>query len=152
MSKKPVITICSSANFYKKAVGVQHQLEKQGYKVVVPHTANKMKESGNFDAAHYRTWLKDSSTYDRKAWLMREHFKEVENGDIVLVINEEKHGIKNYIGGNVLIEMALGFYLNKPIYVLNDIPEESPFLEEIIGMQAIPMHGDLSVLTKNLTA
>ncbi len=149
MSKKPIITICSSANFYRKAVDIQKRLEENGYKAIVPHTAEKMKKSGNYDASHYRTWLKDSSKYSRKTWLMREHFKEVENGDVVLVINEQKHGQSNYIGGNVLIEMALAFYLNKPIYIYNDVPDKSPFQEEIIAMDAIPLHGDLSVVLKN---
>ncbi len=140
---KPVITICSSANFYKHAVEIQKELEKLGFKAIVPHTAEKMKKSGNFDASHYRTWLKDSSKYDRKTWLMREHFKEVENGDVILVINDEKNGKADYIGGNALIEMALAFHLGKPIYLLNEIPEGSTFLEEIIAMGAIPLKGDL---------
>lgn len=80
---------------------------------------------------------------------MREHFKEVQNGDIILVINNEKHGQANYIGGNVLMEMALAFHLGKPIYIFNDIPETSPFLEEIIALGAIPLQGDLSPLIKN---
>ena len=151
MSKKPVITICSSANFYHKAVEVQQELEQHGFKVIVPHTAEKMKKTGNYDASHYRTWLKDPKHYDRKTWLMREHFKEVASGDIVLVINEEKHGQKNYIGGNVLIEMALGFYLGKLIYILNDVPDQSPFLEEIIAMQAIPLRGKLLKMIKEIS-
>lgn len=55
--KKSVIAICSSANFYRQAVDIQQQLQKLGYKVIVPHTAEKMKKSGDFDASHYRTWL-----------------------------------------------------------------------------------------------
>jgi hypothetical protein len=147
--KKPVITICSSADFYKKAVVVQSELQTHGYKVIVPHTAKAMKKSDNYDASHYRIWLKDAKKYGRKTWLMREHFKEVEAGDIILVINEEKHGIANYIGGNVLIEMALAFYLNKPIYLLNNMPKESPFLEEIIAMQPILLGGKLNSLIKS---
>ena len=148
--KRPVITICSSADFYRQAVDIQKQLQKHGYKVIVPHTAEKMKKSGDFDASHYRTWLKDNQDYHKKTWLMREHFKEVENGDIMLVINNEKHGQTNYIGGNVLMEMALAFHLGKPIYIYNDIPDKSPFLEEIIAMEAIPLHGELSVMVESL--
>jgi hypothetical protein len=147
MSKKLTITICSSANFYKKAVKVQTELENLGYKVIVPHTAEKMKKSGNYDAAHYRTWHKDPKYYSRKTWLMRKHFDEVVAGDIILIINDAKHGQPNYIGGNVLMEMALAFHLKKPIYLFNDIPSKSTYLEEIIGMEAVPMHGDLKVIT-----
>ncbi len=149
--KRLSITICSSANFYKKAVEIQSFLEEHGYKAIVPHTAEKMKTSGNYDASHYRTWLKDAAKYDRKTWLMREHFGEVEQGDGVLVINEEKNGQANYIGGNVLIEMALAFYLHKPIYILNDIPKDSKFLEEIIAMQPIVLKGKVTDLLDHLT-
>ena len=114
MSKKPVITICSSANFYRQVVEIQAQLQKHGFKVIIPHTAQKMKRSGDYDVSHYRTWFKDSKDYHKKTWLMREHFKEVVNSDIILVINNQKHGIDNYIGGNVLMEMALAFH---PIFL-----------------------------------
>lgn len=146
------ITICSSANFYKQAVAAQTFLIEHGYKAIVPHTAELMKKSGNYDAAHYRTWLKDETKYDRKSWLMRGHLAEVEKADAILVINETKHGIKNYIGGNVLIEMALAFYFYKPIFILNDIPKESSFLEEIIGMEPIKLNGDMSKLLTHLSA
>lgn len=67
--------------------------------------------------------------------------------DAILVLNYEKHGVQNYIGGNVLMEMALAFYLKKPIYILNEIPEQSNFLEEIIGLNPIVLRGDLKKLT-----
>ena len=148
--KKPVITICSSANFYRKAVELQQLLEKAGYRTIIPSTAQKMKASGDYEASHYRTWLTNTDDYHKKTKLMRTHFKEIENGDTILVINEEKHGVANYIGGNVLIEMALAFYLDKPIYILNDIPEQSTFLEEIIAMAPIVLHGSSKVLLDNL--
>lgn len=150
--KSVVVTICSSANFYKKVMQLQSQLEKHGHQAIIPHTAEKMKKSGDYDASHYRTWLKDADDYHKKSSLMRGHFKEVEKGDVLLVVNEEKHGAKNYIGGNVLIEMALGFYLNKPIYILNDIPEASNFLEEIIAMEPVVLKGDTEKLLELLAS
>jgi hypothetical protein len=54
------ITICSSANFYRQAVDIQTLLEKVGYKVIVPITAEKMKQSGDFDVSHYKTWFADA--------------------------------------------------------------------------------------------
>lgn len=138
---KPIITICSSANFYKQAVDIQTQLEKTGYKVIIPATAEKMKQSGDYDVSHYKTWFADANDYHKKAALMRGHFDEVEKGDAILVLNYEKHGVPNYIGGNVLMEMALAFYLHKPIFIINEIPEQSAFLEEIIGLQPTVLHG-----------
>lgn len=140
------ITICSSANFYKQAVEIQEELEKAGYKVIVPKTATKMKKSGDYNVDHYKTWFADANDYHKKAALMRAHFEEVEKGDAILVLNYEKHGVKNYIGGNVLMEMSLAFWLKKPIFIINEIPDESAFLEEIIGMSPIALHGKSEAL------
>lgn len=139
-----VVTICSSASFYTQAVVVQKQLNQDGFKVIIPATAEKMKKSADFDVSHYKTWFGDAKDYYKKSELMRGHFHEIEKADAILVLNYEKHGTKNYIGGNVLMEMALAFYLKKPIYILNEIPEESSFLEEIIGLNPIPLHGNLN--------
>jgi hypothetical protein len=141
---KKTITICSSANFYQRVIEIRNQLEDMGYQTIVPVTALKMEKSGDFDASHYRTWLANDDDYHKKAELMRKHFDEVTNGDAILVINEEKHGKANYIGGNVLMEMALAFYQKKPIFILNGLPHESAFEEEIKGMTPILLHGDLS--------
>ena len=148
----PKITICSSANFYRQAVDIQAQLEKEDYKVIVPVAATKMKESGDFDVSHLRTWLADANDYHKKAALMRGHFDKVAEADAILVLNYEKHGVQNYIGGNVLMEMALAFYLNKPIFIINEIPAESAFLEEIIGMGPIVLHGKIDSLPREYEA
>jgi hypothetical protein len=74
---------------------------------------------------------------------------EIAKADSVLVLNYQKHGVDNYIGGNVLIEMAIAFYLGKPIYILNDIPQESPFVEEIIGLNPVVLHGSLESIKQN---
>lgn len=145
------ITICASSSFYKDVINIQSTLQKAGLVVFIPATAKKMKESGDYNVDNYKTWFGNASDYSKKAMLISDHFDEIEKGDITLVLNYEKHGIQNYIGGNVLMEMAIAFYLKKPIYILNDVPAESPFLEEILGMQPITLHGDLQpLITKSL--
>jgi len=141
-----IITICSSASFYRQAVDVQAELERAGYTVIIPENAELMKQRNDFEVTHYKTWFEDAKDYHKKATLMRHHFQEVKKADAILVLNYEKHGVPNYIGGNVLMEMSLAFYLNKPIYVLNEIPEESSFLEEIVGLGSIPLHGKIENL------
>lgn len=145
-ASKPIITICSSASFYKQAVEVQEQLNGLGCDVVVPSVATRMKESGDYDVSHYKTWFADADDYHKKAELMRTHFEKIAKGDAILVLNYEKHGVQNYIGGNVLMEMSLAFWLNKPIFIINEIPEESAFEEEIKGMQPTVLHGDATQL------
>lgn len=137
----PTITICTSASFYRQALDIQEKLQQQGFEVIIPLTANKMKESGDFDVSHYRTWLNNPGDYDKKARLMRAHFEEIAKGDAVLILNYEKNGKQNYIGGNVLMEMSLAFWLKKPIFIFGEAPEDSAYLEEILGVQPVFLHG-----------
>lgn len=142
------ITICSSVNFYKQAVDLQAELEKLNFVVVIPAIAETMKKSGDYEVSHYKTWFGDAHDYYKKTALMRGHFAKVAKGDAILVLNYEKHGVANYIGGNVLMEMAVAFTLNKPVFILNEIPTESSYLEEIIGLEPIVLHGKVDALPK----
>jgi hypothetical protein len=137
------IAICSSANFYRQAVDIQFQLEKLGYRVIIPASAERMKKSGDYDVDRLKSWFGNDKDYHKKVSLMRGHFAEIEVADSILVLNYQKNEIPNYIGGNVLMEMAIAFYLNKAIFILNDVPEESTFLEEIKGIEPIVLHGKL---------
>jgi hypothetical protein len=142
------IALCSSANFYRQLVDIQAKLEKLGYRVVIPATAEAMKKSGDYDVSHVKTWFSDDKDYHKKSLLMKSHFKEIESVDSILVLNYEKNGLPNYIGGNVLMEMAIAFYLNKSIFIFNEIPKESTFLEEIKAVGPIVLQGKLEQLSK----
>lgn len=142
--KNKTIVICSSASFYKQVVEVQKQLKELGFKVRVPLTVNKMKSTGDFKVETYKTWMERPQDYKRKAYLTKKHFKEVEKGDVVLILNYNKNNKDGYIGGAVLSEMAVAFYLKKPIYILNPIDESSSFKEEILGMFPKIIKGNLS--------
>ena len=146
---KPGITICCSSNFYRHAGKVQEELEKRGFKVFVPETVPIMKQRNDFDVSHYKTWFANEGDYPEKARLMHAHFDEIArpDADAILVINDEKRGIPNYIGGNVLMEMAIAFHLKKPIFILNDLPAESAYMEELKGMLPVVLKGKLDDLT-----
>lgn len=142
------IVLCSSANFYEHVNKLADELESHGFNAVVPHNAQKMRESGDYDPAYYKTWYDDAKDFDKKADFMRRHFDEVAAGDAVLVVNDTKHGVDGYIGSNVLLEMGLAFYLRKPIYVLNPVDKKLPNYEEIYGMQCIFLGGDIAGIQK----
>jgi hypothetical protein len=146
--ERPIITICASSSFYRQAVDLQEELGKLGFSVIVPVMADEMKKTNNFERTFFQPWLTDPTQYSVKADLMRGHFDKVAKADAILVINGEKHGVPNYIGGNVLMEMALAFHLGKPIFILNEVPEESAFKEEIHGMLPITLQGNVADLPK----
>lgn len=81
---------------------------------MTPHTAEVMKQTGNFNVDDYKTWFNDPGDNHKKTAVMRGHFEEVAAGDAILVLNYEKHGQANYIGGNVLMERRLLFSLVSP--------------------------------------
>ncbi len=140
---KKTIVICSSASFYTQAVEIEKQLKILGFKVKIPLVANKMKKSGDFNVDTYKTWNERPEDYKIKSYLTKKHFIEIEKGDIVLVLNYKKNVKDGYIGGAVLCEMAIAFYLKKPIYILNKIDESSSLKEEIYAMSQKIINGDL---------
>lgn len=145
MNKDKTLVLCSSVAFYKHVAAIADELEASGFtSVVIPKTARAMRERGDYDTQQYKTWYNDANDYDKKADFMRSHFDEITAGDAILVVNDEKHGAPGYIGPNVLMEMSLAWYQQKPIYVYNSLPEKSPFEEELKGMSPIELSGDLS--------
>ncbi len=142
MSK--TLVICSSANFYEHVAAIADELWAKGITVVIPKSARAMKEKGDFTVQ--KTWYDNPADYTKKADFIRSHFDEITAGDVLLVVNDTKHGIDGYIGPNVLMEMSLAWYQQKPLYLLNPFPEDSPFQEEIKGMAPTIIHGNLDLL------
>lgn len=90
---------------------------------------------------HIRDVQGDDQTFTKiKNRLTKENFQNVEDCDALLILNYSHRGIENYIGGNSFMEMVVAFFLNKPIYLLNDIPEGMTFTEEIKSLFPIVVH------------
>lgn len=141
------ITICCSLSFLQQAQTVKHDLQSLGHEVFLPETFDLAKTEGIIDA---KAWffLQEATKKDViRADRMRLHFNKVELSDAVLVLNYDKKGTTNYIGGNTFLEMGVAFWLKKPIFLLNSIPESVGYVEEIEGMQPTIISGDLSKVT-----
>lgn len=145
-SSQPTLVLCSSADFYEKAAKIQAELATLGFRVVIPAVAEQMKATGDYDVSHYKTWLADPNDFAKKAELIHGHFDEIAGGNAIIVLNETKRNTKNYIGSNVLMEMAIAFHLRKPIFVINDLPEGMPYDEELRGLLPFVLHGKLNEL------
>lgn len=139
--KKKTIVICASASLYKQIIPIEEELKSLGYKVIIPMTAKKMKKLNDFSLN--KSWYTNPKDYDRKRYLMNTHFKEIKKGDAVLIANFDKDKNKKYIGGNVLMEITIAYYLKKKIFLLFDIDPESAILEEIYGVDPTILNGDL---------
>ena len=62
---------------------------------------------------------------------IREFWNAMQGADAVLVLNLDKHGIANYIGGNTLMEMGFAHVLHQKIFLYHPIPEIPYYKTEI---------------------
>lgn len=100
-----------------------------GYGVSVTET-----DTRKFSPAKYQKW---------KAEMIKADGKIIQANDAILVLNFEKNGQKNYIGGSVFLEMFKTFDLGKKIFLYNPIPE-SMLKDEIIGFGPVIIYRDLT--------
>ena len=130
-----IITICASLSFFDMSLSVKKELEKLGHTVLWPLGMERRLKG----IPH----TKEPVIHGRA---IRLHYRKIKKADAVLMVNEEKNGIKNYIGGNTLIEMGFAYVLKKKIYLLNPIPEGVSWKEEIVAMQPVVLEGNLKLL------
>lgn len=75
---------------------------------------------------------------------IREFWLKMQNLDAVLVLNLERKGIPNYIGGNTLMEIGFAHVLDQKIFLYNPIPEIDFYKSEIEAVKPVILNGDLT--------
>ena len=133
-----ILIICSKA-FYKDIMPIKTKLEEMGHIVELP---NSYYESD----AEKKSWeLGEKEHAKFKERMMKMSRDRIGNMDVVLTLNFDKNGMKNYIGGATFLEVYEAFMQNKKIYLYNDIPEGLLY-DEISGFSPIVIHGDLGLI------
>jgi len=137
------ITLCGSIKFAGKLVEVYRELEKLDHQPmmhedmfgVADGTARELEDiKNNVEHAEIK----------RKYGYIKWWYDSIKNSDGILVLNYDKNGIKNYIGGNTLIEIGFAHVNNKKVFLLNPIPKEAPYIDEIKAMVDVVLNRDLS--------
>lgn len=137
------ITICGSIKFADKFVEIYNNLKKMGHEPQIDEhmfgiadgTAEELIDARNH-GEHYKIKIK----YD----FIRAWYKLIIKGEAILVLNFDKNGIKNYIGGNTLMEIGFAHVNNKKVFLLNPIPDEVSYKDEIKAMADVILDGDLN--------
>jgi hypothetical protein len=75
---------------------------------------------------------------------LRVHYRNICESDAILIVNLEKNGIQNYIGGNALIEMGQAYVNGKKIFLLTELPTALSYAAEIECMDPVCLSGDLN--------
>jgi len=133
------IFITASKSAYHEVEKIKLILEAAGHNVTPPNgfdNPNAEEVTRNYSPEQYSDW---------KAQMIREDGRIVAKHDAVLVLNYEKNGQENYIGGATFLEMFKAFDLGKKLFLYNPIPD-GMLTDEIIGLQPIVINQDLSLL------
>lgn len=131
------IGIVGSMQFVDKMLKVQEGLSKLGHEVFITSLHKNL--VGKTDEEIEK--IKLHQKYNMNAICV--FWNEMQGVDAVLVLNFDKNGIKNYIGGNTLIEIGFAYVLNQKIFLWNPVPEIPYYKTEIEAMRPIIINGDL---------
>lgn len=130
-----IFLICSK-KFYDVIPAIKEELEKQGHKLTMPNCYDDPTTEDRYKALGQKKHSK------WKAEMIQHSENVIKENDAVLVLNFEKNGIKNYIGGATFLEMYDAFRLGKKIFIHNNIPE-GILHDEIVGFEPVILNGDI---------
>jgi hypothetical protein len=128
--------LCTSKHLYDKVPAIKNDLEARGHIVTVPNCFDdpmKEEEMKQLGPEAHREW---------KAGMIRLQREKILANDGILVLNFEKNGQPNYIGGATFLEIYQAFDLGRRIFLYNPLPENT-FTDELRAMSPIVIHGDL---------
>ena len=131
------IGVAGSMQFTDKMIEVCAELQKLGHTTFM--SGFKDRYAGKTPADIEKLKLEDKYQHDA----IREFWQPMQDADALLVLNYDKAGIKNYIGGNAFLEMGFAHVLGQKIYLMNPIPDMPYYGTEIIAMRPIVINGDL---------
>lgn len=136
------VCIAGSMQYAHKMEEVSKELRKLGHE---PITSKFLKDYLNDEAKDEDVCEKIKLNHKNNHGAIREFWKDMRDGaDALLVINYDRHGVKNYIGGNTFLEMGFAYVLNMKIFVMNPIPNMPFYGTEIVAMKPVVINGDLS--------
>jgi nucleoside 2-deoxyribosyltransferase len=132
------IVICGSMALVKEMIVQEELLVAAGHEVVLPDFTREYAQMDSLEEIH-----KESAKNKIEHDLIRGYYKSIQESDAILVVNGERKGIAGYVGGNTFLEMGFAFVLEKPIYLLHEIPKMG-HEDEIVAMMPVLLSGDVS--------
>lgn len=136
------ITLCGSIKFAKEIVEIYYQLKQLGH---TPMMHEMMFGIADGTAKELINEISQNHPRAKRNYgFIKWWYSCIKSSDAVLVCNFDKNGIKNYIGGNTLIEMGFAHVNDKKVFLLNPIPEEVPYTDELKAMVDVVLDRDLS--------
>ena len=141
------LTLVGSVSAADKFVEVYNELRKLGHDPVIhEHMFEYSKTS--WDEFHKKDELREHAQTKVENDYIRWWHNSITNSDGIVVLNFDKKGKENYIGGNTLMEIGFAYVADKSIFLMNPIPKEVPYTDEIEAMIKAEniLHGDLTII------
>ena len=133
------IFIACSKHFYHKIPEIHSRLIFHGHEVYLPnsyHAPQKEEEMKRLSPEEHRVW---------KSSMLAKDEDNLEPVDAVLVLNLEKHGQPNYIGGATFLEIYMAWRMNKKIFLYNPIPDNL-LKDELLGFGPKILNQDITIM------
>ena len=131
------IGIIGSMQYTEKMIEARDELNKIGHEAFVTNLASTFIGKTDEEKEVIKIDQKNNSDAIREFWRL------MQGADAVLVMNIDKHGIKNYIGGNTLMEIGFAHVLDQKIFLYNPIPDIQFYKSEIVAIKPVIINGDL---------
>lgn len=138
------LTICGSSAFAEKMVEYKRLLQELGHGVIV-HPEYEARVRGERPEIAARMAAGEHAAIKKENGYIKWYYNAIVGSDGILVLNFEKKGVPNYIGGNTLMEIAFAYVNDKKVFLLNPVPEVS-YKDEIEAMYTKILDGDLRAL------
>ena len=135
------IGVIGSMQYTEKMLKLRDELRRLGHDAFVTNLSSPFIGKSDEEKEIIKIEQKNNQDAIREFWGL------MQGADAVLVANYDKHGIRNYIGGNTLMEIGFAHVLNQKIFLLNPIPEIQFYKSEIEAVKPIVINGDLSLIS-----
>jgi non-canonical (house-cleaning) NTP pyrophosphatase len=132
-----IITLSGSTAYYEAMHEIRLKLEKLGHKVYHPETDNEIYGEA------------PESEPDRKKYFIDRHIDKIRKSDILLAVNLEKNGVKNYIGTNTLLEIGFAYQYGLPIFLYQELSDNGS-KDELVGMGVQTISGNLEQIEEHI--
>lgn len=137
------VVICGSIDFTKEIKEAADALVSDGHGVEIPLTSMRIL-GGELTLDTFKEERERTGSVARKIKddVIRRYYEIIKNADAILVMNLDKNGVRNYIGGNTFLEIGFAHALNKKIFLWNRIPSMA-YTDEIVAMGPVVIEGDI---------
>tara|TARA_B100002051_G_scaffold276771_2_gene327808 strand:+ start:6436 stop:6870 length:435 start_codon:yes stop_codon:yes gene_type:complete len=139
------LTLIGSVSAADKFVETYNNLRKLGHEPTIHEDMFEYSKT-SWEEVHDKSELREHAQTKIDNDYIKWWHKSIMDSDGIVVLNYDKKGIKNYVGGNTLMEIGFAYVADKEIYLMNPIPEDVPYTDEIEAMvkKENILNGDLN--------